>query len=163
MSTQATPLSMASLGAPASSGQSAWPSIRSPCRQPGLTQQPAWLADLGASVIVPRHSRYVIDLNRPPEDAPMYPGANNTELCPTRFFTGEPLASRLALAGVVIHVIGHALAKALGFYASIPLLRLQPRAISRPVRGLARLDTGVASALAISLISLSGRSRYPGR
>ena len=40
---------------------------------------------------MPRHSRYVIDLNRPPENAPMYPGANNTELCPTRFFTGEPL------------------------------------------------------------------------
>ena len=32
-----------------------------------------------------------IDLNRPPENTPMYPGANNTELCPTRFFTGEPL------------------------------------------------------------------------
>ncbi len=47
--------------------------------------------DLGASLIVPRHSRYVVDLNRPPEDAPMYPGANNTELVPTRFFTGEPL------------------------------------------------------------------------
>ena len=47
--------------------------------------------ELGASVIVPRHSRYVIDLNRPPENAPMYPGANNTELCPTRYFTGEPL------------------------------------------------------------------------
>jgi N-formylglutamate deformylase len=47
--------------------------------------------ELGASVIVPRHSRYVIDLNRPPEDAPMYPGANNTELCPTRFFSGAPL------------------------------------------------------------------------
>ena len=47
--------------------------------------------ELGASLLVPRHSRYVIDLNRPPEDAPMYPGANNTELCPTRFFTGEPL------------------------------------------------------------------------
>ena len=46
---------------------------------------------LGASLIVPTHSRYVIDLNRPPEDAPMYPGANNTELCPTRFFTGDPL------------------------------------------------------------------------
>jgi N-formylglutamate deformylase len=46
---------------------------------------------LGASVIVPRHSRYVVDLNRPPENTPMYPGANNTELCPTRFFTGEPL------------------------------------------------------------------------
>ena len=51
----------------------------------------AFAHDLGASVIVPRHSRYVIDLNRSPEDAPMYPGANNTELCPTCFFTGEPL------------------------------------------------------------------------
>ena len=47
--------------------------------------------ELGASVLVPHFSRYVIDLNRPPENAPMYPGVNNTELCPTRFFTGEPL------------------------------------------------------------------------
>ena len=47
--------------------------------------------ELGASLIVPRHSRYVIDLNRPRENTPMYAGANNTELCPTRFFTGEPL------------------------------------------------------------------------
>jgi len=46
---------------------------------------------LGASLIVPRYSRFLIDLNRPPEDTPMYPGASNTELCPTRFFTGEPL------------------------------------------------------------------------
>ncbi|MBI5258892.1 MAG: N-formylglutamate deformylase [Burkholderiales bacterium] len=47
--------------------------------------------ELGASMLVPRHSRYLVDLNRPPENAPMYPGVNNTELCPTRFFTGEPL------------------------------------------------------------------------
>lgn len=46
---------------------------------------------LGAGLIVPVHSRYLIDLNRPPENAPMYPGTNNTELCPTRFFTGDPL------------------------------------------------------------------------
>jgi N-formylglutamate deformylase len=46
---------------------------------------------LGASLIVPRYSRYLIDLNRPQEDVPMYPGANNTELCPTRFFTGDAL------------------------------------------------------------------------
>ena len=46
---------------------------------------------LGASLIVPQLSRYVIDLNRPPDDAPMYPGASNTELCPTRFFTGDAL------------------------------------------------------------------------
>lgn len=51
----------------------------------------AFVRDRGASLIVPRNARYVIDLNRPPENAPMYPGVNNTELCPTRFFTGEPL------------------------------------------------------------------------
>jgi N-formylglutamate deformylase len=50
-----------------------------------------WVSSLGASVLRARYSRYVIDLNRPPDDAPMYPGASNTELCPTRFFTGEPL------------------------------------------------------------------------
>ena len=46
---------------------------------------------MGAGTIVPRYARYVVDLNRPPENAPMYPGVNNTELCPTRFFSGEPL------------------------------------------------------------------------
>jgi N-formylglutamate deformylase len=46
---------------------------------------------LGASVLVPRFSRYVIDLNRPPENTPMYAGANNTELVPTRFFSGDAL------------------------------------------------------------------------
>jgi N-formylglutamate deformylase len=50
-----------------------------------------WLPELGASVLQPRFSRYAIDLNRPPDDTPMYPGASNTELCPTRFFTGDPL------------------------------------------------------------------------
>ena len=48
-------------------------------------------ADLGASTLVPELSRYVIDLNRPPQDAPLYAGANNTELCPTRSFGGTPL------------------------------------------------------------------------
>lgn len=51
----------------------------------------AFATGLGASLLVPRCSRYVIDLNRPSDNRPMYPGANNTELCPTRFFTGEPL------------------------------------------------------------------------
>ena len=50
-----------------------------------------FLQELGASVLTPTTSRYVIDLNRPPDDTPMYPGAANTELCPTHFFTGEPL------------------------------------------------------------------------
>ncbi len=51
----------------------------------------AFATELGASLLVPRYSRYLIDLNRPSENTPMYPGQNNTELCPTRFFTGEPL------------------------------------------------------------------------
>ncbi|WP_298926582.1 N-formylglutamate deformylase [uncultured Ramlibacter sp.] len=48
-------------------------------------------SEIGASLLQPRYSRYLIDLNRPPDDAPMYPGASNTELCPTRFFTGDAL------------------------------------------------------------------------
>jgi N-formylglutamate deformylase len=51
----------------------------------------AFARELGASVLQPTVSRYVVDLNRPPDDKPMYPGASNTELCPTRFFTGEAL------------------------------------------------------------------------
>lgn len=50
-----------------------------------------FVRELGAGLLVPTHSRYLVDLNRPPDDAPMYAGANNTELCPTRFFSGEPL------------------------------------------------------------------------
>jgi N-formylglutamate deformylase len=51
----------------------------------------AFVRDLGASLIVARHSRYVIDLNRPPDDTPMYAGVNSTGLCPERFFSGQPL------------------------------------------------------------------------
>ena len=47
--------------------------------------------DIGAGLLMPRYSRYVIDLNRPPDDEPMYPGAQNTELCPLHLFTGDPL------------------------------------------------------------------------
>jgi N-formylglutamate deformylase len=56
-----------------------------------LEQVYGFARDLGASILVPRCSRYVIDLNRPPTNAPMYAGANNTELVPTHFFSGDPL------------------------------------------------------------------------
>jgi len=56
-----------------------------------LAEVYAFARELGAGLLVPRFSRYVIDLNRPPENAPMYPGANNTELVPTRFFSGVAL------------------------------------------------------------------------
>ena len=51
----------------------------------------AFSGDLGATLIVPTHSRYFIDLNRPSENTPMYAGQNNTELCPTRHFTGDAI------------------------------------------------------------------------
>lgn len=47
--------------------------------------------ELGASMLVPRCSRYVIDLNRPPDDASLYPGQNTTGLCPLVGFDGEPI------------------------------------------------------------------------
>ena len=50
-----------------------------------------FLPAMGVSVLQPRYSRYVIDLNRPPDDTLMYPGAANTELCPTHFFSGDKL------------------------------------------------------------------------
>ena len=46
---------------------------------------------LGASLLVPVHSRYVIDLNRPPDDLSLYPGQNTTGLCPVVQFNGEPV------------------------------------------------------------------------
>jgi N-formylglutamate deformylase len=43
----------------------------------------------GATFIAATHSRYVVDLNRDPTGAPLYPGADNTELCPTRTFAND--------------------------------------------------------------------------
>jgi N-formylglutamate deformylase len=51
----------------------------------------AFARELGASILVPRHSRYVVDLNRPPDDASLYPGQNTTGLCPVVQFSGEPV------------------------------------------------------------------------
>lgn len=51
----------------------------------------AFARELGASMLVPRYSRYVIDLNRPPDDTSLYPGQNTTGLCPMVQFTGAPV------------------------------------------------------------------------
>lgn len=47
--------------------------------------------DLGASTLAARWSRYVIDLNRPPENTNLYPGLDTTSLCPIDTFHREPL------------------------------------------------------------------------
>ena len=46
---------------------------------------------LGATMIVARYSRYLIDLNRPPDDAALYAQSAQTGLCPTQSFAGEAL------------------------------------------------------------------------
>ncbi|WP_024304291.1 N-formylglutamate deformylase [Pseudogulbenkiania sp. MAI-1] len=46
---------------------------------------------LGASILIPRYSRYVIDLNRPPDNANLYPGQDTTGLCPVDTFAKVPL------------------------------------------------------------------------
>ena len=51
----------------------------------------AFAIELGASVLVPRYSRYVVDLNRPPDDVSLYPGQNTTGLCPIVRFSGDPV------------------------------------------------------------------------
>jgi formiminoglutamase len=48
-------------------------------------------AELGATVLRTRLSRTVIDVNRDPSGASLYPGRATTELCPTTTFDGEPL------------------------------------------------------------------------
>jgi hydrogenase-4 component F len=74
---------------------------------------------------------------------------------------GIGFATPLATAGVVLHLAGHALAKALGFYAATPLLRHQPEAAERPPHGLASASPTTAAAVGVSLGSLGGLPPAP--
>lgn len=46
---------------------------------------------MGVSILMPTHSRYVVDLNRPQDDASLYPGQVKTGLCPLETFDGKAL------------------------------------------------------------------------
>lgn len=50
-----------------------------------------FLNELGASVLIATHSRYVVDLNRPPDNANLYPGQDTTGLCPVDTFYRRPI------------------------------------------------------------------------
>jgi N-formylglutamate deformylase len=50
-----------------------------------------FLDELGASRLSARWSRYLIDLNRPPENTNLYPGQDTTGLCPVDTFGRERL------------------------------------------------------------------------
>lgn len=51
----------------------------------------AFAADLDATIVRTTISRSVIDVNRDPSGASLYPGQATTTLCPTTSFDGEPL------------------------------------------------------------------------
>ena len=50
-----------------------------------------FLDELGASVLIATHSRYVVDLNRPPDNTNLYPGQDTTGIVPLDTFHREPL------------------------------------------------------------------------
>jgi hydrogenase-4 component F len=74
---------------------------------------------------------------------------------------GIGFATPLALAGVVVHVAGHAVAKALGFYAATPLLGHEPRAAGQMVTGIGRTDGTLGRAMGLSLGTLAGLPPSP--
>jgi N-formylglutamate amidohydrolase len=51
----------------------------------------AFARDMCASLLIAENSRYVVDLNRPPDDGDLYPGQLRTGICPTETFAGDAL------------------------------------------------------------------------
>ena len=74
---------------------------------------------------------------------------------------GIGFGTPLAIAGVVIHVAGHGLAKALGFYAALPLLRGDPDAAHRAPAGVLSASRPTALAMGVSLGALAGLPPSP--
>ncbi len=74
---------------------------------------------------------------------------------------GIGFGTPLAIAGVVIHVVGHALAKSLGFYAALPLLRIDPQAAKQAPAGVAGASPSTAAAMGVSLAALAGMPPSP--
>jgi hydrogenase-4 component F len=74
---------------------------------------------------------------------------------------GFAFANPLAMAGVVVHVAGHAIAKALGFYAATPLLTHVPSAGGRAATGVGRTSPSLGASMGISLGTLAGLPPSP--
>ena len=74
---------------------------------------------------------------------------------------GVGFGTPLALAGVAVHIAGHAAAKALGFHCATPLLAHEPRAASHPVTGIGRTAPALGAAIGVSLGALSGLPPSP--
>lgn len=76
--------------------------------RPRLLPEASWLPDtdwfvdqlydfaveLDVTILAASYTRYVVDLNRPPDDTSLYPGRHTTGLCPIESFDGKPLYAR---------------------------------------------------------------------
>ncbi|HZQ15741.1 MAG TPA: proton-conducting transporter membrane subunit [Gaiellaceae bacterium] len=74
---------------------------------------------------------------------------------------GVGFGGPVAFAGVAVHIAGHALAKALGFYAAVPLLAHEPHAGGHPAGGVARTQPALAATMGVSLGALAGLPPSP--
>lgn len=74
---------------------------------------------------------------------------------------GLGFGTPLALAGVALHIAGHAVAKALAFYAATPLLAHEPQAATRAVTGIGRNSPALGAAVGLALGALSGLPPSP--
>ena len=74
---------------------------------------------------------------------------------------GIGFGTPLAIAGVILHIAGHGLAKSLGFYVAAPLLRSDPSRSELPARGVMHTDPSTATAMAVSLTALAGLPPSP--
>jgi hydrogenase-4 component F len=74
---------------------------------------------------------------------------------------GFAFATPLAMAGVIVHVAGHAIAKALGFYAATPLLAHVPAAAGRAATGVGRTSPALGTSMGVSLGTLAGLPPSP--
>jgi hydrogenase-4 component F len=74
---------------------------------------------------------------------------------------GIGFGTPLALAGFAVHIVGHAFAKALAFYAAVPLLEHDPRAAGHAVGGIARTQPALGTVMGVSLGALTGLPPSP--
>ena len=74
---------------------------------------------------------------------------------------GIGFATPIALAGVAVHIAAHAVAKALGFYAAVPLLGHEPRAAGHSVTGIARTKPVLGTSMGVALGALAGLPPFP--
>ena len=74
---------------------------------------------------------------------------------------GIGFGTPLALAGVGVHIVAHAIAKSLGFVLVTPLLAHQPLAAAQAVTGIGRSRPALGAGMGISLGTLSGLPPSP--